>query len=369
MSDLDVRPNAHEPVTPRLHGYEDSPMAGARRQEASAPGEPTQDRPVVDATGQARDHGGAGRPEEGLPAPRRRVIGRRVFVGRQARHRDSQTGAVREDKSRWRDGNPPARTAHDQLIILQDREGAFALVPLLIAPGACYLYPWRLALPYVVAGALIVCVALLLLDGPARVAHALVSTSAFVLAAAAMIITRQRTLQLARRNRRLAYTDPLTGIANMRSLRERISAELRGASRDARSFALFAMDMDNFKQVNDRFDHSMGDRVLIAVARAILERVRIDELVARRGGDEFAVVIDDADPRYADALMARIEEAIVRARTRICPDLRPTASVVSVPWRPGETPDDLLYEADVALHAKKARSRHGPRLVALANAG
>jgi hypothetical protein len=74
-------------------------------------------------------------------------------------------------------------------------------------------------------------------------------------------------------------------------------------------------------------------------------------------------VIDDADPEYADALVARIDEAIVRARRRICPDLRPTASIVSVPWRPGETPDDLLHEADLALHERKARSRPRPRLV------
>jgi hypothetical protein len=80
-------------------------------------------------------------------------------------------------------------------------------------------------------------------------------------------------------------------------------------------------------------------------------------------------VIDDADPKYADALIVRVEEAIVTARTRICPDLRPTASVVSVPWRPGQTPENLLHEADVALHATKAGSRHGPRFGAFANAG
>jgi diguanylate cyclase (GGDEF)-like protein len=111
------------------------------------------------------------------------------------------------------------------------------------------------------------------------------------------------------------------------------------------------------KQVNDVHSHSTGDRVLIAVARAVSERVRIDELVARRGGDEFIVVIDDADPEYADAVVQRIGDAIARARSRICPDLRSTASVAAVTWRPGETPDDFLHEADIALHGRKAEAR------------
>ena len=84
--------------------------------------------------------------------------------------------------------------------------------------------------------------------------------------------------------------------------------------------------------------------------------------MARRGGDEFIVVIDDAEPQYAEAVVQRIDDAIARARRRICPDLRTTACVTSVPWRPGETPADFLHEADVALHGKKAKSRSLPRL-------
>jgi len=101
------------------------------------------------------------------------------------------------------------------VIILGDKGVAFALIPLLTVPSPCYLYTWRPALPYVVAGASIVCLALLEIDGPARVAHSLVSTCAFLVIAAAMIVTRQRTLSVARHNRRLAYTDALTGIANI----------------------------------------------------------------------------------------------------------------------------------------------------------
>ena len=170
------------------------------------------------------------------------------------------------------------------------------------------------------------------------------------------------TVRFARTNRELSELDALTGVGNVRALRGRIADVTERASSQQLHPVVVAIDLDEFKQVNDRHSHSTGDRVLIAVARAVSERVRIDELVARRGGDEFVVVINDADPEYADAIVQRIDDAIARARRRICPDLRPTASVASVPWRPGETPDDFLHEADVALHAKKAEARLLPRL-------
>src|SRR5271155_5037057 len=159
---------------------------------------------------------------------------------------------------------------------------AFALLPLLSVPNPCYLCTWRLAVPYVVAAASIVYVALILTGGTAHVAHALVSTCAVVAVGAAMIVTRQRTLGLARRNRRLAYTDALTGIANMRRLRERISDGARPPGEDEQPLALFAMDLDNFKQVNDRFDHSTGDRVLCAVAVALDKELDPSDVLVRR---------------------------------------------------------------------------------------
>jgi diguanylate cyclase (GGDEF)-like protein len=243
------------------------------------------------------------------------------------------------------------------LIILKDRGAAFALLPLLTVPSPCYLYTWRRALPYVLAGAAIPLLALLHLDGPASVAHAIVSTCAFVVIAAAMIVTRQRTLRLARRNRRLAYTDALTGIANMRSLRERTSLELGRASTVARLFALFAIDLDNFKQVNDRFDHSLGDRVLCAVAAALGAQLEAGDLVVRRGGDEFAVLVADPRERDLDELRERLESAIVRARTATCPQVTPSASVGYIRTLPGEELGAMMERADQALHDAKAASR------------
>ena len=189
------------------------------------------------------------------------------------------------------------------------------------------------------------------------VARTVVTTVVVAVVGGLVAKLRLVTVRLARTNRELSELDALTGVGNLRALRGRVTDVVKRApSRQLNPLAV-AIDLDEFKQVNDVYSHTTGDQVLVAVARAVSERVRIDALVARRGGDEFVVVLDDADPQYEDAVVQRIDDAIVRARTRICPELRPTASVASVRWQRGETADDFLHEVDVALHHRKAESR------------
>ena len=88
-----------------------------------------------------------------------------------------------------------------------------------------------------------------------------------------------------------------TGVGNVRALRHRVSGVIERAGSTGLHPALVAIDLDRFKQVNDLYSHSTGDQVLVAVARAVSDHVQIEELVARRGGDEFVVVLRDADPR------------------------------------------------------------------------
>jgi diguanylate cyclase (GGDEF)-like protein len=242
-------------------------------------------------------------------------------------------------------------------IILEDKTVAFALMPLLTIPAPCYLYTWRFALLYVLVAALIVCLALLPVNGPARVAHALITTFAFIVIAASMVVTKQRTRRLASRNRQLAYTDPLTGLANMRSLRERISTGLGRPSGDGRPFALFAIDLDNFKQVNDRFDHSLGDRVLCAVSAALREELEPGDLAVRRGGDEFSVLVANPAARDLEELRDRLALAIVRARIATCPQVTPSGTVAYIRTRPGEELGAMIERADRALHDAKINSR------------
>jgi diguanylate cyclase (GGDEF)-like protein len=165
---------------------------------------------------------------------------------------------------------------------------------------------------------------------------------------------RQLTVQFARANRELSEVDELTGVANWRALKSRVTEVMSRASSQQLHPWLVAIDLDGFKQVNDMHCHSTGDRVLIAVARAISDSVRVDELVARRGGDEFVVVVEDGHAAHTEAIVRRITDAIARARARVCPDVTPTACVACVACKSGGPPDALLREADLALHREKA---------------
>lgn len=253
-------------------------------------------------------------------------------------------------------------------IILDGKLVGFALLPLLIIPTACYLFTWRMATPYVFAATAIVAVSLLVTPGPARLAHTLITSCAFVLIAASIIITKQRSRRLASRNRQLAYTDFLTGIANMRRLRERISAGPGRSSADRQPFALFAIDLDDFKQVNDRFDHSLGDEVLCAVAEAIRDTLQPGDLAVRRGGDEFSVLVPDPAERDLEGLREALEYAIGQARLATCPQVTPSGTVTYIRTRPGEEIGPMMERADQALHEAKIDSRRRRHAVACAEA-
>src|SRR2546429_7567074 len=103
---------------------------------------------------------------------------------------------------------------------------------------------------------------------------------------------------------RLAERDPLTGVANRRGF-DRALAELQDRAATPGSGALILLDLDNFKQVNDRLGHQRGDKVLRDVARAIRRRFRDTDLGARLGGDELAGLLRDVDPQRAQAVPAR----------------------------------------------------------------
>jgi diguanylate cyclase (GGDEF)-like protein len=193
------------------------------------------------------------------------------------------------------------------------------------------------------------------------VARTVITTAVVAVVGGLIAKLREFTVRSARKNRQLSELDALTGVGNVRALRHRVSRVIERADSTGLHPALVAIDLDGFKQVNDLYSHSTGDQVLVAVARAVSDHVQIEELVARRGGDEFVVVLRDADPRYADTVARRIGAAISRSRARICPDLQPTASIASIRWRPGETAEEFLRGADLALHERKAESRASGR--------
>ena len=108
----------------------------------------------------------------------------------------------------------------------------------------------------------------------------------------------------------LAITDPLTGLYNRRHLSERIRDEFVRMRRHPRSLSLALVDLDGFKQVNDRFGHEGGDRVLVTVAQRLRTGLREIEIVARFGGDEFVVLLPETGATQACMVSGRILQAL-----------------------------------------------------------
>ncbi len=160
---------------------------------------------------------------------------------------------------------------------------------------------------------------------------------------------------------RLAFYDPLTGLANRSLFYDRVGHALRSHSRAGESFAVFFLDLDGFKQVNDAFGHSAGDTVLRAVADRLLGCLRESDTVARFGGDEFALVVERlGDPQDVHVTARRIVEAVQMPIDLDGHRAAVTASVGIALNQAGFTADDILREADLAMYAAKStgKSKH-----------
>lgn len=157
----------------------------------------------------------------------------------------------------------------------------------------------------------------------------------------------------------LAHHDMLTGLPNRLLFEERLTHDLARATRSGERVAVFAIDLDDFKSVNDRFGHAGGDRALIGAAQLLAGCVRADDLVARLGGDEFAIIQVAADqPRAAEALLMRI----FRACDATAEDEVPVQLSVGVALSGGEQAREELYNlADMAMYRAKSEGRHTAR--------
>jgi diguanylate cyclase (GGDEF)-like protein len=154
---------------------------------------------------------------------------------------------------------------------------------------------------------------------------------------------------------REASTDPLTGLANKRAFELAYGTELSRAARQDHPVALVLIDIDDFKGVNDTFGHPFGDRVLVAVAKALRSAVRAHDTVARLGGEEFAMLVPNADLGDAREIAdrARVLIADVEIPGAVLSCSAGAAATSAGPERSGE-----LYEAaDRALYEAKRRGR------------
>ena len=162
--------------------------------------------------------------------------------------------------------------------------------------------------------------------------------------------------------RRIAATDPLTGLANRSSFFNRSAAEIRRAERHGHPLAVAMLDLDHFKQINDTEGHEAGDAALKAFADLCRATVREQDLVARIGGEEFALLLSET--RAADALPVaeRLREAVAGLR-RAGAARRMTVSIGISEWWPQETNlEAALKRADRALYEAKQSGRNRTRI-------
>jgi diguanylate cyclase (GGDEF)-like protein/PAS domain S-box-containing protein len=166
--------------------------------------------------------------------------------------------------------------------------------------------------------------------------------------------------------RRLALTDPLTGIANRRRLADALRVEIHRVERYGGRLSAVMTDLDHFKRVNDRHGHHVGDLVLQEFARIVQSQCRDTDLVARFGGEEFVILMPEVGAAEAEACAERMRATLAQA---IIPPLAQpvTASFGVAELIPGENSDALLRRADEALYAGKTAGRN--RVIVAENAG
>ena len=161
-------------------------------------------------------------------------------------------------------------------------------------------------------------------------------------------VTRQR--QLKEQLRQQADHDSLTGLVNRRRFSEEVSGQLRYAQRYSRPGVLLLLDIDSFKFVNDTYGHPTGDQVLCEVAAVLGATVRDTDVVARIGGDEFAVLLREADEKRG----LEVAEGLIAAiRSQSEPAVGASIGIAPYDGDGKRTPDELLVSADVALYEAK----------------
>jgi diguanylate cyclase (GGDEF)-like protein len=157
----------------------------------------------------------------------------------------------------------------------------------------------------------------------------------------------------------LARRDELTGVGNYRSLHERLAGEIARHQRHGREFALVLLDLNGFKEVNERHGHLEGDRLLAEIGSSLRKEVRGEDSVFRQGGDEFAVIVPEVNAEEAGEVAKRLRGR-VSERGFGSDEMRPLTATTGFAMFPadGRTVDELLSVADADLFSAKPDERN-----------
>ncbi len=169
------------------------------------------------------------------------------------------------------------------------------------------------------------------------------------------------SIKLQREYEHVASTDGLTGLHNRRWLNDAFKRQMNRCERNGHSCSIIMIDIDHFKQMNDRFGHLAGDRILCTVAQVLLNMLRPSDLVARYGGEEFALCLPETPQKGAWVIADRLRKAISNTPTpfeeaKLLPPVNVSLGIASM--LAGQSLDSLLSAADSALYRAKTNGRN-----------
>lgn len=160
---------------------------------------------------------------------------------------------------------------------------------------------------------------------------------------------------------KLAIIDPLTGLYNRRFAEQRLAEEMARATRSGQPLSVLWLDLNDFKSINDRYGHTVGDSVLKEFAAHLRTVVRISDTAVRMGGDEFLVLLPELGLEHVGKVVARLPDLNVEVDGQKVPI---TFAAGWTSYQPGELPQELLDRADRALYAGKRASKDASGLAA-----
>jgi diguanylate cyclase len=162
--------------------------------------------------------------------------------------------------------------------------------------------------------------------------------------------------------RKEAVKDPLTGLSNRRAFDERLADSLDDTLKQLKNICLLMIDIDQFKVINDQHGHQIGDKILQFIASVLKKNFKGKDLVARFGGDEFAVIIENAPRAGVKSVAETIRQQVDESNLKRTDTGEPLGDItVSIGYdciRPGDTPGEVLQRADKALYDAKLRGRN-----------